>query len=284
MTTLRELGELGLLERLMPHLSAAGGDVLIAAGEDDTAAWRERDGSVTVATCDSFIEGVHFDLDWMPPDVAGWRACALSLADLAAKAAQPAYGLVALAAPASTEASVVEGVYAGLAACAREYGLRLLGGDTTATPGPLAISVFALGRATWEPLPRFAVEPGWTLGLTGPLGGEALALAERRPTRPRPRFGELAPGCVCGDVSDGLLRELVKFRTVAGVGARIESARVPVARGASLEQALTGGEEVELLCAWPGGPRPLTVIGAFTDDGRILVDGEEREGGYEHFG
>jgi thiamine-monophosphate kinase len=284
MTRLRELGELGLLDRLLPHLSAAGGDVLIGAGEDDTAAWRERDGSITVVTCDTFVEGVHFDLAWMPPETAGWRACALSLADLAAKAAHPAYGLVALAAPAATDVAVIEGFYAGLATCAREYGLRLLGGDTTATSGPLSVSVFALGRATWEPLPRAAVEPGWTLGVTGPLGGEALALAERRPTRPRPRFSELAPGCVCGDVSDGLLRELAKFRSAAGVGARIESARVPVAPGANLEQALNGGEEVELVCAWPGGPRPLTVIGTFTDDGRILVDGEEREGGYEHFG
>ncbi len=167
----------------------------------------------------------------------------------------------------------------------RGYGLRLLGGDTTATSGPLAVSVFALGRATWEPLPRASVRPGWFIGLTGPLGGEALALAERRPTRPQPRFRDLAPGCVCGDVSDGLLRELAKFQAIAGVGARIESAKVPIAPGASLEQALTGGEEVELICAWPGEPRPeLTVIGAFTAGGRILVDGEEREGGYDHFG
>ena len=284
MTTLRELGELGLLKRLLPHLSKRGGDVLIGAGEDDTAAWRERDGSVTVATCDTFVAGVHFDLSWMPPEVVGWRACALTLADLAAKSARPAYGLVALSAPATAEVEVVASIYSGLAECATQYGLRLVGGDTTATGGPLAVSVFALGQATWQPLPRSAVAAGWSIGLTGPLGAEAAALAERRPTRPRPRFGGLAPGCVCGDVSDGLLRELVKFREAAGVGARIESARVPVAAGATLEQALTGGEEVELVCAWPGAARPLTVIGAFTDDGRILVDGEEREGGYEHFG
>jgi thiamine-monophosphate kinase len=284
LTTLRDLGELGLLARLLPYLSKRGGDVLIGAGEDDAAAWREGDGSVTVATCDTFVEGVHFDLAWMPPEVAGWRACALTLADLAAKAAHPAYGLVALSAPATADVKVIESIYSGLADCAAEYGLRLVGGDTTSTPGPLAVSVFALGHATWQPLPRSAVRAGWQIGLTGPLGGEAAALAERRPTRPRPRFGEMAPGCVCGDVSDGLLRELVKFKAATGVGARIESARLPVAAGATLEQALTGGEEVELVCAWPGAARPVTVIGAFTGDGRILVDGEEREGGYDHFG
>ena len=284
MTTLRELGELGLLARLLPHLSKRGGDVLVGAGEDDAAVWREADGTVTVATCDTFVEGVHFDLAWMPPEVAGWRACALALADLAAKAAHPTYGLVALSAPSAAEVEVVESIYAGLADCAGQYGLRLVGGDTTSTPGPLTVSVFALGHSTWQPLPRSAVRAGWSIGLTGALGGEAAALAERRPTRPRPRFGEMAPGCACGDVSDGLLRELVKFKRAAGVGARIESARVPVAPGATVEQALTGGEEVELVCAWTGAPRPVTVIGSFTDDGLILVDGEEREGGYEHFG
>jgi thiamine-monophosphate kinase len=227
---------------------------------------------------------VHFDLAWMPPTVAGWRACALTLADLASKAARPAYGLVALSAPAAADVKVVESIYSGLADCAAQYDLRLVGGDTTSTPGPLTVSVFALGRATWEPLPRQAVRAGWSIGVTGPLGGEAAALAERRPTRPRPRFGEVAPGCACGDVSDGLLRELVKFKAAAGVGASIDSARVPVAAGATLEQALTGGEEVELVCAWEGAARPLTVIGVFTEDGRIRVDGEEREGGYDHFG
>src|SRR5205814_6250973 len=142
------------------------------------------------------------------PEVAGWRACALTLADLAAKAARPAYGLVTLSAPPDADADAVERLFAGLAECARENGLRLLGGDTTATPGPLALTVFALGRAGSEPVARSAVRAGWAIGVSGPLGGEAAALAARRPSRPRPRFIELPPGSACGDVSDGLLREL----------------------------------------------------------------------------
>ena len=283
MTTLRELGELGLLARLLPHLASRGGEVLIGAGEDDVAAWREPDGSVTVATCDTFLEGVHFDLGWMPPEVVGWRACALTLADLVAKAAPPTYGLLTLSAPADANVETVERIYRGLAECAAESGLRLLGGDTTSTTGPLALTLFALGKAATEPLARAAVRPGWTIGVSGPLGGEAAALAARRPTRPRPRFMGLPPGSACGDVSDGLLRELAKFRAAAGVGASIDSRRLPVAAGATLEQALTGGEEVELVGGCPG-TGDFTVIGTFTDDGRILVDGEEREGGYDHFG
>ncbi len=283
MTTLRELGELGLLARLVPHLSRAGGDLLIGAGEDDNAAWRERDGTVTVAKVDTFVEGVHFDLSWMPPETAGWRACALTLSDLAAKAATPTYGLVSLSAPPATDAKLVEDLYEGMAACAREFGLRLVGGDTTSTPGPLTLSVVALGRCEHLPLSRSAARAGWSIAITGPLGGEAVALAERRPTRPRPRFGIAPRDGACGDISDGLIRELVKFRAAANLGARIDSAAVPVAEGATLEQALTSGEEVELIVASPGRP-VAPVIGTFTGDGRILVDDVEREaGGYDHY-
>ena len=283
MTTLRALGELGLLARLLPHLSPRGGDVLIGAGEDDVAAWREPDGSVSVATCDSFLEGVHFDLGWMPPEVVGWRACALTLADLGAKGARPTFGLVTLSAPADADVETVERIYKGLGECAAEHGLRLLGGDTTSAPGGLALTVFALGKAATEPVARAAVRAGWAIGVSGALGGEAAALAARRPTRPRPRFIALPPGSACGDVSDGLLRELAKFRAAAGVGASIDSQRLPVAAGATLEQALTGGEEVELVGGCPAAG-DFTMIGTFTDDGRILVDGQEREGGYDHFG
>jgi thiamine-monophosphate kinase len=281
---LDRLGELGLLERLLPYLSRTAGDVLIGAGEDDAAAWREPDGSITVATCDAFVEGVHFDLGWMPAETAGWRACALTVADLAAKGAAPTFGLLSLSASGGAEAETVERLYAGVAECARECGLRLLGGDTTSTTGPISITVFALGRAADPPLPRSAARPGWKLGVTGPLGGEAAALAARRPTRPRPYSGPLPSGAACGDVSDGLLRELAKFRAAAGVGAWIASSAIPVAAGASLEQALNGGEETGLLCAWPGGERDVIEIGELTGDGRILVDGVEREaGGYDHF-
>lgn len=268
MTSLRELGELGLLERL-------GGRLGVAL-DDDVAVWTEPDGSATVATCDSFVEGVHFDLGWMPPEDVGWRACALTLADLAAKGADPGRGLVALTAPAAADAEIVDKVYAGLAQCAAEFGLRLVGGDTTAGPG-LALTVFALGRAARPPVSRAAARPGWLLGVSGPLGGEAAALAARRSSRPRPRWWR--QGGAVGDISDGLLREVRKF----GLGAEIESARIPVAGGATLEQALTGGEEVQLVIASPEAIEGMIVVGRLTADRRILVDGEEREGGYDHF-
>jgi thiamine monophosphate kinase len=268
LTSLRDLGELGLLERLRPLLGAPL--------DDDVAVWPEPDGSFTVATCDTFVDGRHFDLGWMAPEDAGWRACALTLADLAAKAAEPAYGLVSLQAPPEQDAAIVERLYAGLAECAAAFGLRLVGGDTVAADA-LSLTVVALGRAGAEPLPRSAVRPGWLVGVTGPLGAEAAALAARRATRPRPYWWR--HGGAAGDISDGLLRELAKF----GVGAEIESAKVPVADGATLDQALTSGEEVHFVVGSPEEIGGMIPIGRFTGDGRVLVDGEERAGGYDHF-
>lgn len=262
------MGELGLLERLRP--------LLANPLDDDVAVWPEPDGSFTVATCDAFVEGRHFDLAWMAPEDAGWRACALTLADLGAKAARPAFGLVSLAAPAQMEADVVERLYRGLSDCAEEFELRLVGGDTVASP-VLSLTVFAIGRAEVEPLSRSAARPGWVIGVTGPLGAEAAALAGRRATRPRPYWWP--HGGAAGDISDGLLRELAKFR----LGAAIDSARVPVAAGATLQQALTGGEEVHFVVASPEIVGGMIAIGEFTDGDRILVDGAEAEGGYDHF-
>lgn len=308
---LRELGELGLLKRLRPYLSGAAQELLIGAGEDDAAAWREPDGSITVATCDTFVEGVHFDLARLRPAEAGWRSLALTISDLAAKGAQPAYGLVSLSAPPDWEVEVAEGIYQGLAAAAELCGLKLVGGDTTATGGPATLTVFALGRAASEPLPRSRARPGWQLAVTGPLGaaaagqsalgrGEPLAPAWAAAIRsPRPRLREGAElnraGLVCGDISDGLLRELDKFAAAAGVGALLNRDAVPRAEGCSWEQAVSSGEEMELVCAGPAraiaaAAGLLTVVGELTLPGQVvLVDAGGRQvevpvRGYEHFG
>ena len=79
--TIDGLGELGLLERIKPYLSSG-------AGGDDAAVIADATGFV-VASTDTFVEGVHYDFDWMTAEDVGWRALALALGDLAAKGAQP---------------------------------------------------------------------------------------------------------------------------------------------------------------------------------------------------
>lgn len=280
--------ELELIRRLLPHLAVRGGDLVIGPGEDDAAAWREPDGTYTVATCDTSVEGVHFDLSRQRPEAVGWRALCFALGDLAAKGAGPTYGLVALSMPRRWGARVAEDVYRGMAALAGEVGLRLVGGDTTAAPTDGTLTLALLGTTPVAPVPRSAARPGWRVGVTGPLGGASLTWE-----RPRPRLAlgaELAAaGLCCGDVSDGLLAELDKFAAAAGVGARLRRDAVPLAEGASPLAALASGEEVELVCCGPELPAGVTDVGELTADGRVVVvDGagravEVEERGYDHF-
>jgi thiamine-monophosphate kinase len=280
--------ELELIRRLLPHLATAGGDLLIGPGEDDAAAWREPDGTFTVATCDTSVEGVHFDLARQRPEAVGWRALCFALGDLAAKGARPTYGLVSLSMPRRWAAGVAEDVYRGMAALAAEVGLRIVGGDTTAAPTDGALTLTLLGTTPVRPVPRSAARPGWVVGVTGPLGGASPAWEW-----PRPRLtlgAELtAAGLCCGDVSDGLLAELDKFAVAAGVGARLRLDAVPRAEGASPLVALASGEEVELVCCGPALPAGVRPVGELTGDGTVVVldaDGrpvEVAERGYDHF-
>jgi len=282
------LTELELIRRLLPHLAARGGDLLIGPGEDDAAAWREPDGTFTVATCDTSVEGVHFDLSRQRPEAVGWRALCFALGDLAAKGARPTYGLAALSMPRRWDAGVAEDVYRGMAGLAAEVGLRLVGGDTTSAPSDGSLTLTLLGTTAVAPLPRSAARAGWLVGVTGPLGGASLAWE-----RPRPRLAlgaELAAaGLCCGDVSDGLLTELDKFAAAAGVGAQLRLDRVPRAEGASPLAALASGEEVELVCCGPELPAGISHVGELTADRAVVVVDarglpvEVEERGYDHF-
>jgi thiamine-monophosphate kinase len=283
------VNELELVARLVPYLAGRGGDLVIGAGEDDAAAWREDDGTFTVATCDTSVESVHFDLSRQAPEDVGWRALCFALGDLAAKGAWPTYGLSAVSVPRRWDETVTERIYAGLAELASAVGLRMVGGDTTLAPGQGSLTLMLLGSTNVEPRPRSAARPGWLVGVTGPLGGAGVHW--RRP-RPRLEVGTRMSiaGVCCGDISDGLLRELDKFSVAARVGARLRLDAVPCAEGSSPLQAVVSGEEVELVCCGPAPlPRELTVVGELTAGDRVvLVDatGHEvqvEERGYDHF-
>ncbi|MBO0746635.1 MAG: thiamine-monophosphate kinase [Candidatus Dormibacteraeota bacterium] len=282
------MNELELLEHLLPHLSGHSGDLLIGAGEDDSAAWREPDGYYTVATCDTAVEGVHFDLRRQRPEDVGWRALAFALGDLAAKGARPTYGLVAISVPPRWAVEQIEGVYRGLADLAQRVGCRLVGGDTSRAPSDAVLTIAVLGVASARPIPRSAARAGWAIGVTGPLGGSKLTWA-----RPQPRLElgvELcAQGLCCGDISDGLLRELDKFAAASGAGARLELDRVPRVRGVSALDAIASGEEVELVCVGPRLPDEVQRVGVLEEGGRVLVvdskgcEVEPPRRGWDHF-
>jgi thiamine-monophosphate kinase len=281
-------GELELLHQIKPYVAAQ-------SGQDDAAVIADAIGFV-VASCDMFVEGVHFDLGWMSAEDAGWRSLALALGDLAAKGASPQWALMSLAMPKHWKVEQLTGLYKGMAALARETELTIVGGDMSSIDGPAVLSITVTGRTHVLPLARAQAEAGWSVGVTGPLGGAEVALRERRAFLLKPRLDEgrrlNEVGLCCGDISDGLVREMEKFAAMAGVGCVIHADDVPRALDASVSDALTSGEEAELVCVGPEDvihQTGLRKIGELTADGKVrVVDGQGKavaltHTGYDHF-
>lgn len=282
------VGELSLLERIKPYLAAT-------AGADDAAVIGDATGFVVVST-DMFVEGVHFDLEWMSAEDVGWRSLALALGDLAAKGADPTWALAAVAMPKRWPLQHLDGLYTGMSGLAKRFELSIAGGDLSSIDGPAVISLTVAGRTIEMPLARAQAEAGWSIGVTGALGGAAVALRARQPLRlvPLVEEGRLLNqlGLCCGDISDGLVREMEKFAAMAGVGSVLWGEDVPRAAGASMEDALTGGEEAELVCVGPEEQirkAGLQMVGTLTDDRIVkIIDARGapihlQSTGYDHF-
>ena len=288
MTEVQGRGEFGLLRQIKPYLGARSGD-------DDAAVLPDADG-FAVVSCDMFVEGVHFDLAWMSAADVGWRSLALALGDLAAKGAAPSWALVSLAMPRRWTVENLDGLYQGMSELARRSRFEIVGGDMSSIEGPAVLSITVAGRTDTEPLKRSQAQPGWSVAVSGPLGASALALRKRSPLRLAPRLEEGRRlnqlGLCCGDISDGLVREMEKFAFMAHTGCMLRAAEVPVSEGATLEDALTSGEEAELVCV---GPEELIQraglysIGVLTADDAINVVGSSSapvhvtRSGYDHF-
>jgi len=289
MKTVGGAGELELLELVKPYLAEH-------AGDDDAATWSDERGGFTVASADVYVEGVHFDLGWMSAEEAGWRSLALALGDLAAKGATPVWSLTSVAVPRRWAIDDFSGLFRGLDALARKTGLNIVGGDMSAIDGPAVLSIAVIGRADARPLSRSEAQPGWAVAVTGPLGAAAVALRERRVLRLEPLLAEGRHlnhvGLCCGDVSDGLIREMEKFAAMSGLGCTLRVADVPVAPGATWQDALTSGEEVELVCTGPEETirgAGMKSVGVMSTDSEVRVvdaDGapvQLESRGYDHF-
>lgn len=281
--TVKGEGELGLLERIKPYLT-------VGSTGDDAAVIADATG-FAVASTDMFVEGVHFDLAWMTTADVGWRSLALALGDLAAKGAEPQWALAGIAIPSGWDVAALTGLYEGMKPLADRWRMRLAGGDMTAIDGPAVLSLTVVGRTERSPLARAQAQPGWSIAVTGPLGASALALRERRVHRLAPLIEEgrrlNGLGLCCGDISDGLVREMEKFAAMSGAGSVIDAAKVPRVDGASIEDALTSGEEADLVCVGPAeliATAGLQVVGEMTAARKVRVDGATLgKTGYDHF-
>lgn len=269
---LSELGEPGLLGELERRGLARG-------IEHDAA----QLGDGFVLTQDALVEGVHFRIDWTTHRELGYKAAAVNLSDLAASGAVPEALLVTLAAPEDSELDDVLELYAGL----NEPGVPVAGGDTTRAP-LLMLSVTALGRSERVP-GRAGAGPGDLVVVTGPLGAAGAAFREGRHARPPLRLDEgrrlAARGHALTDISDGLAVDAGHIAERSRCRIEIELERVPLAPGATVEDA-GFGEDYELLAA-TRDPLDFPVIGR-CEEGEgveIRLGGEPvRLSGWDTFG
>lgn len=308
-----DLTERALIARIHARVPPAPAWVVAGIGDDAAVLAPER-GTVDVLTTDVLVEDVHFRRAWASPGDIGHKALAVNLSDLAAMGATPRAALLSLVLPPALLLEDFDGLIDGVLHLAAAARISLVGGNISRSPGPLVIDVTATG--TVRPrrvLRRSGARPGDRLFVTGALGASAAGLArltaahtpenddERaclaahlRPS-PRLRTGLLVANnraaSACMDLSDGLADALSQVCEASGCGADITETAIPVHPGATLQQALSGGEDYELLFAVPrrrtrlflsairqAGEVPVTEIGACTK-GPAPALGE----GFRHF-
>lgn len=260
---------------------------------DDCAILRPGANEDLVFTSDFLLEGRHFTRETHSPGDIGHKALARSLSDLAAMGAEPVFCLVSLAIPADLAGTWVTRFYKGLLALAAKYKITLAGGDL-ARFEKIVADVTCCGRVPrGKALLRSAAKAHDAIYVTGELGK-----SWRRNLRPEPRIEAGIALRRLGihaaiDLSDGLSLDLHRLCLESQLSAEI-NADLPIARNATLDEALHGGEDYELLVTAPPkqqipsriGKLPITRIGLITagHPGRVLLNGRRLEPkGFDHF-
>jgi thiamine-monophosphate kinase len=316
-----QLGEFGLIERIA-RCENKRKDTVIGIG-DDTAVLeilnpkslpagrqgeilnksklpKSRNQNYLLVTTDALVEGVHFSRGNYFK--LGQKALAANISDIAAMGGCPTHALITLGLPQSMEVAAVDEIYRGINSLARKYKIDIIGGDTVASPKAMMISITLLGEVEKDCLlRRSTAKEGDLICVTGKFGGAAAATYNLQLTTYNLRLSEariiatskLATAMI--DSSDGLVRSVLEICRASKVGAQIWEKNVPIAKGATLDNALYGGEEYELVFTVPKNKLDklkvkANVVGEIVGfkDGVRLVDKSGRvkklkSGGYEHF-
>jgi thiamine-monophosphate kinase len=332
-------GELALLRQIRSRAARTSRGGLRLGIGDDCALLAPRVGEELAVTTDLSIAGRHFRLDWHPAESVGHRALARGLSDLAAMGARPVAAFLSLGLPRELTVAHgrrspwVDGFLNGLMTLAEAHQTPLAGGDLAESPVALADIVLVGAVPQEKALLRSGARPGDLLYVTGALGGAANGLAQLEalakavgpasrslpPRIPKKQESVLAPhlypqpriaqglwlqrkGLTTAalDLSDGLSTDLRHLCEESEVAAEIDAAALPLHPGATLHQALHGGEDYELLFTAPATARmpraiagvPITRIGRMvkprpgqpeivlcTPEGRQSLEAH----GWEHF-
>ena len=167
MTTVRDIGEFGLIERISRMLPTSP-SVVMGVG-DDCAVLRVCERLMLVS-CDLFVENVHFRRDYAKPEEIGWKAAASCLSDIAAMGGQPMFVLVALGCPPDTQTQYVELLYRGISAVVSRFGAVIVGGDTSVSRDSIVLDLTVIGQTIGNRfLSRKGARAGDVLAVTGPL-------------------------------------------------------------------------------------------------------------------
>ena len=300
-------GEFAAIDAIRTLLPGPGGEGEVWIG-DDAAVVPVPPAHRLLLAADTVVAGVHADLSLSGLDDFGWKAMAACLSDIAAMGGNPLWALVTVSGASGDE---IRSLYTGVAEASSCYGCAVVGGDLTDGPA-LVVTVSIVGSCEAEPVLRSGAHPGDEVWVTGPLGASSAGLRHLRTqapgnldraaalarshTRPTPRLAEgraarLAGATAMIDVSDGLSADLGHVADESGVGISLEF--VPVAEGATSDEALSGGEDFELVfCTPPGADvgtafrslRAPVRIGVCSDQhtGLRLAGAEIKPSGWEH--
>jgi len=263
--------EFGAIARIAARLAAASGtapDGELWIGDD--AALVVIGGATVVAAADAVVAGVHADLSLTSVADLGWKALAVNVSDLAAMGCVAQRALVTVSGPPGTD---LDELYEGLAAASAMFSCPIVGGDLTSA-STLVVSVSVLGNATVAPPPvtRSRASVGDEVWVSGPLGAAAAGLGALRAqaaggapadaglvrahARPVARVGEGVAARELGatamiDISDGFAADLGHILDASEVGVELDA--MAVADGATLADALHGGDDYELVWCAPTG-------------------------------
>lgn len=318
---MQQLGEFGLIDRIRkmtsvpdPSWVGIGDDCAVIPLSPETGGAPASD---LLVSTDMLVEGTHFLMEDISPRQLGWKSAAVNISDIAAMGGKPIATFLSLALPKTLPEQWMQEFMEGYNEISEKYGAALLGGDTTCSPDRICINVAVLGTCPrGKAKLRSAARPGDLVCVTGTLGdsaaglrlilggqkGAAPRLMDRHYT-PTPRVEEgLALSCLPGvhammDISDGVGSDLRHILDESGVGARIDTGKLPISKELQAlcsekgwdpkELALSGGEDYELLFTMDPQETPdipYTVIGEITANPTVTWEGGSRDYmGYKHF-
>jgi len=290
----RDLNEDRFLKILLAGLPP-GRNVVAGPGDDCAVVQSQGAREFLLLKTDCVVEGIHY-LPEDDPVRVGWKALCRTVSDIAAMGGEPLHALVTILSPADKDVSYWKAFYKGLSKAAKRFGVGIVGGETTRA-AQAAVSVTLIGRV--EParlITRAAGKPGDLLFVTGTLGGSIQGkhldfvprVAEGR------WLGAHGYARAMMDLSDGLASDLPRLAAASGCGFEIDADALPRSRGCNPSQAMSDGEDYELLLAAPPRladrlrrgwketfPRlRLTEIGRLTEPGTSATALPQ---GFDHF-